>query len=299
MNKTALVVDDNRLMIEFMSRVITDYGYIVTSAADGFEALDQLTAMTPDVIFVDLIMPKIEGDTLCRIIRKMPHLDGSYVVVVSAAAAEMAVECSEFGANACIAKGSFSDMAKNIQKVIDDAAREDMDRTKPAGTVLGMDGIHPRRITQELLASNRHLAAILESISDGILEVFGQRVIYANAAAQYLLSSSIEKLTGISLIELFEPADQPKIARLFRTEDMPTTLATEADTVSLGLRSVVVRKLGLQSDGDAAVVLLTDVTEKRNAEKELQETYRHLEAKVAYRTAALTAANEADRKSVV
>ncbi|MFH1983154.1 MAG: response regulator [Pseudomonadota bacterium] len=298
MNKTVLVVDDNRLMLEFMGRVITDQGYKVTTAVDGFEALDHLTIMVPDIIFVDLIMPKIEGDTLCRIIRKMPHLDHSYIVVVSAAAAEMEMECSAFGANACIAKGAFNEMAKNIQKVIEEAALEDMSRPRPTGAVLGLNGILPRRMTKELLARNRHLAAILESISDGVLEVFSERVVYANAAAQYLLSSSIEKLTGTHLIKLFAPADQPKIARLLKTDDAPSALATEADTVSLGRRSVVVRKLSLHSDAEAAVVLLTDVTEKRNAEKELQEAYRQLEAKVAERTAALSTANEALQQEI-
>ena len=293
MNNAALVVDDNRLMLEFMGRVLSDQGYRVTTAADGFEALDQLTAMVPDIIFVDLIMPKIQGDTLCRIIRKMPHLDNSYVVVVTAAAAEMDMSYEAIGANACIAKGAFSAMARNIEKVLEEAALENMTRPKPLPAVLGLDGLHPRQMTKELLARNRHLAAILENISDGILELFSGRVVYANAAARFLLATSVEKLVGASLVTLFAPAEQAKIARLLNIEDTTGAQPTEADTVSLGRRSVVVRKLTLPSDAGAVVVLLTDVTEKRNAEQELQTAYRQLEAKVMERTSALTAATTA------
>lgn len=297
MNNTVLVVDDNRLMLEFMGRVLNGKGYRVTTAADGFEALDHLTAMVPDIIFVDLIMPKIQGDTLCRIIRKMPHLDNSFIVVVSAAAAEMETPYDALGANACIAKGAFSTMARNIEKVLEEAALENMSRPKPPPAVLGLDGLHPRQMTKELLARNRHLAAILENISDGILELFSGRVAYANAAARFLLAVSVEKLIGASLVTLFAPADQAKITCLLNIEDITGALTTEADTVSLGRRSVVVRKLTVPSDADAVVLLLTDVTEKRNAEKELKDAYQELEATVAERTSALSAATATLRQA--
>ena len=47
---------------------------MVTTVEDGVSALKALTDFTPDIIFLDLILPKIDGDKLCRVIRKMAHL---------------------------------------------------------------------------------------------------------------------------------------------------------------------------------------------------------------------------------
>ena len=106
MRKKILVVDDNRLMREFMANLLQTRGMEVSLAENGFEALDILTSLRPDIIFIDLVMPKIDGGKLCRIIRNMAHLDECYLVVISAATAEMGDDFKEFGADACIAKGA-------------------------------------------------------------------------------------------------------------------------------------------------------------------------------------------------
>jgi CheY-like chemotaxis protein len=294
MNKTVLVVDDNRLILEFMVRVISDQGYTVTTATDGFEALDRLSDLVPDVIFVDLIMPKIQGDTLCRIIRKMPHLDSSYLVVISAAAAEMDIEFDILGANACIAKGAFNTMARNIHQVLEEAALEDLSRGTPTPKMLGLEDLQPREMTKELLSRNRHLAGILENISDGIVETFSGRVVYANAAAQYLLAASIETISGATFASLFGPDDQESIARLLEADDGPGSSSAGAVTVTLGRRSVVVRKLSISADSDTTALLITDVTEKREAEKALQAAQRRIEALEASQSTASPAANAGD-----
>ena len=90
MNKKILVVDDNRQMLEFMTHLLEGEGHQVITSEDGFSALDLLTTFTPDIIFVDLVMPKIGGDKLCQIVRKMEHLQNCYIVLVSAAAADFA-----------------------------------------------------------------------------------------------------------------------------------------------------------------------------------------------------------------
>lgn len=56
--KKILVVDNDRLMLEFMNEILSEEGHQVVTAEDGLSALDILETHTPDVIFVDLIMPK-------------------------------------------------------------------------------------------------------------------------------------------------------------------------------------------------------------------------------------------------
>lgn len=112
MQKKILVVDDNRVMLNFLVNILEKKGHQVVSAKDGFTALNILSSFTPDIIFVDLIMPKIGGDKLCQIIRKMRNLDDCYLVVVSAAVAEMELDYTQIGADACIVKGPFGKMTE-------------------------------------------------------------------------------------------------------------------------------------------------------------------------------------------
>ena len=75
MKKKIMVVDDHPTMLTFMADLLEKEGHEVVTAEDGFSALNILTSFIPDIMFVDLVMPKIGGDKLCQIARKMPHLN--------------------------------------------------------------------------------------------------------------------------------------------------------------------------------------------------------------------------------
>jgi len=109
MKKKILVVDDNRQMLEFISNLLEEEGHQVVTAEDGFSALDLLISYTPDIIFVDFVMPLIGGDKLCKIVRKMEHLQDCCLVLVSAAASELDFDYTEMhrrlNCRACFSNG--------------------------------------------------------------------------------------------------------------------------------------------------------------------------------------------------
>jgi len=61
MKKKILVVDDNRMILSFMTNLLGKEGHEVVTAEDGISALDIITTFTPDIIFIDLILPRIGG----------------------------------------------------------------------------------------------------------------------------------------------------------------------------------------------------------------------------------------------
>jgi len=83
-----LVVDNHPLIREYVSTLLSKQGYKVLSAEDGLAAIDVLRTCSPKVIFVDLVMPNIDGRTFCRIVRRLPEHAGCFLVVLSATAAE-------------------------------------------------------------------------------------------------------------------------------------------------------------------------------------------------------------------
>ena len=262
--KKILVVDNHPMMLKFMSNLLTKKGHQVLTTEDGLSALDILKTYIPDVIFIDLVMPKISGDKLCRIIRNMPKLKDAYIVILSAIAAEEEVDFVELGANSCIAKGPFDKMEEHVL-----AALEQLDRVitrELSGKVLGVEDIYQRQIIKDLLFSKRHFEAILRNMSEGILEITIEThiIVYANQAAISLIGTPEEELLGSNFTELFGEADRKVIKNhLEAMGDTPWT-TTEDSPVMLNGKQASINILPVKAEEHKAIfVILDDVSERR------------------------------------
>src|SRR5260370_40812268 len=68
-----LLAEDDRATRESLVRALELDGYDVRAVADGAAALDAFTAETPDVVVLDLMMPNVDGLTVCRRLRARRH----------------------------------------------------------------------------------------------------------------------------------------------------------------------------------------------------------------------------------
>jgi CheY-like chemotaxis protein len=82
--KTVLVVDDEPNVRLYLQTVLEDSGFEVQTAANGHQALDRMTEKKPDVISLDLVMPKMSGLNFFKYIQKNKDRAGIPVVVVTA-----------------------------------------------------------------------------------------------------------------------------------------------------------------------------------------------------------------------
>lgn len=83
MAMTVLVVEDTELLRRMYADSLVQHGYRVLTAADGLEALSVLRADTPDLILMDLIMPKMGGLEVIELLKKDPRLSGIPVLILS------------------------------------------------------------------------------------------------------------------------------------------------------------------------------------------------------------------------
>ena len=83
MGKKILVVDNHPMILKFMTDLLKKEGHNVLSADDGLSALQILETQIPDIMFIDLIMPNITGEKLCRIIRNDPRFQDVYICILS------------------------------------------------------------------------------------------------------------------------------------------------------------------------------------------------------------------------
>jgi DNA-binding response OmpR family regulator len=68
--KTILVVDDERHIVDLVRLYLEKEGFAVIGAADGQEALDRHARHDPDLVVLDLMLPKVDGFEVCREIRR-------------------------------------------------------------------------------------------------------------------------------------------------------------------------------------------------------------------------------------
>ncbi len=84
---SVLIVDDERhirLLIEQTLEELEDEGVELLTAADGDEALDVVRHQQPDLVFLDVMMPRRNGYEVCRAIKDELGLVGTYVVMLTA-----------------------------------------------------------------------------------------------------------------------------------------------------------------------------------------------------------------------
>ena len=105
MSKSILVVDDTRSMRAMVAAVLEGAGYEVAQAGDGMEALELARQRVFDLVVTDHNMPRMDGVTLVRELRQLPHYDTVALIVLSTEASpELKQKGREAGATGWMAK---------------------------------------------------------------------------------------------------------------------------------------------------------------------------------------------------
>jgi twitching motility two-component system response regulator PilH len=78
-----LVVDDSPSMLNMMSAPLKEKGYDIVTAADGEEALEKAQGEKPDLILLDVILPKKNGFQVCRQLKTAPETKDIKIILVT------------------------------------------------------------------------------------------------------------------------------------------------------------------------------------------------------------------------
>jgi two-component system chemotaxis response regulator CheY len=91
MTRTILIVDDDASIRRLIAATLEDVsGYRLEEAADGDEAVDRALDALPEIVFLDLEMPRVDGIETCRRMRSEPALDDATIVVLTGDSGEVA-----------------------------------------------------------------------------------------------------------------------------------------------------------------------------------------------------------------
>lgn len=108
MNKNILIVDDEvhiRLLLEQTLEDLEDEGVDLLTAANGADALDLIKSERPNLVFLDVMMPKMNGFEVCQAVKTDIAIQDTYIVMLTAKGQEIDLQQGrEAGANLYMTK---------------------------------------------------------------------------------------------------------------------------------------------------------------------------------------------------
>ena len=120
-----LVVDDEPDIVRVVVKIMEARGHTVSTAKDGAEAIDRVKADPPDVVILDLNLPKIDGYEVCKRIKGDPTTQHVPVVMMTAAyvSVEDAQTGSLAGADEYVVKPFLREvLVHNVERLLKPAA---------------------------------------------------------------------------------------------------------------------------------------------------------------------------------
>ncbi len=81
--KKILIVDDDKDIVKILSRLLELKGYVTFSASDGEEAIQKITLETPDLIILDLVLPKLSGEMVCKQVRANEKTENLPIIMLT------------------------------------------------------------------------------------------------------------------------------------------------------------------------------------------------------------------------
>ena len=203
----ALIVDDNKRIVSLLKDALSiEEGVaVVGTAADGEEALKKIHLLKPDVVLLDLIMPKIDGLGVMERLKGLEQQEKPKVIVVSAVNQESVTEHAfELGASYYILKpfdtrvlvsrvktaGASSGQESNVISTVFDRAETGSIRTLRSLETDVTNIIHEIGVPAHIKGYQYLRDAIIMSVEDG--EIMGAitKRLYPTIAKKYKTTSS-------------------------------------------------------------------------------------------------------------
>ncbi len=103
--KKVLIVDDEPDILEIVSYNLIKEGYDIQTAKNGIEALEKVSTFKPDLVLLDIMMPKMTGVEVCQVLRSKPEYNDMLIIFLTALSDEASqIKGLETGADDYVSK---------------------------------------------------------------------------------------------------------------------------------------------------------------------------------------------------
>lgn len=201
----ALVVDNNKVILKAVETILKQEGCLVKAVTTGLAALENLESFSPDIVFTDLVMPLVDGEQLCGIIKNTNKYKRIFVVVLSGIVVEDKERIlRDVACDVCIAKGSIAEIREHLQEALAAYRKRDESlETIPSKAAHIPQNLQPSMIARELLSEKQHYRDVVSNIHEGIFELnCDGKVIAVNKSGLEILQCREEEIIGKAFTEI-------------------------------------------------------------------------------------------------
>ncbi len=83
-------MEDDAEMVDLLRFNLQEAGFVIATATDGIEALKKVRSLAPDLILLDLMLPELDGLSVCEILRRDPDTASIPIIMLTALSNELA-----------------------------------------------------------------------------------------------------------------------------------------------------------------------------------------------------------------
>lgn len=196
-----LIADDSRTILAMLSRTIQSAGYDVITASDGVEAVQAVHARSPELVLLDIHMPRLNGYQVCRLIKNDPHTAHLPVIMLTASENRNDEFWSlQTGADRFLSKGGYklNELLDMLVALLPATVTPEHPQPEPsAEDILShLNALADRELYRTSVEQIRH-RLVWELVDTGLLAIDGQHVVHdVNEAALRLLAKTPAQVQG-------------------------------------------------------------------------------------------------------
>ncbi|MBD3220697.1 response regulator [bacterium] len=125
MNQRILIVDDEAPVATLLEHTLRDEGYEVAVATDGMDAMNRVHAFRPDVVIMDIMMPRLDGVQTTRLLRRNRSFADTVIIALSARTDQAVREAmNEAGADLYMRKPfTIARLVEHLRNLLDERTR--------------------------------------------------------------------------------------------------------------------------------------------------------------------------------
>lgn len=244
-----LIVDDNATNVRLLDVYLRTAGYTTEKAYDGEQAMEMVRHTQPDLVLLDVMMPKLDGYEVCKRIRTNEATNVIPVIMITALT-------------------GAEDRIRGIECGADDFISKPFEKSELLARVKNLLRI---KYYRSMISEKRTFDAVVEDLSHGIIVADGEyRITVMNKQAEALLGATQTETTGKDLFSAFEPFSLSPAAQAIRdSSERHVTLNLEQHDVSpavylSGRLTKIIDPAGNLSN---VAVVFRDVSEERRRER--------------------------------
>lgn len=187
-----LVVDDNEINCDLLSRQLERQGYVVATVTSGVQALDMLNEISYDLVLLDIFMPDMNGlEVLSRLKQNVAWQSIPVIMISALDELHSVVHCIEMGAEDFLSKPFNPILLQAKIKACLEKKR--------------LQEQQSMYIAQRMIAGATPVPILISRIEDG-------QILYANLAAEPALGLTVEQLLERTTLDFYaNPGDRKKI----------------------------------------------------------------------------------------